>query len=146
MLYQMYVPPLSSTQLPLADTTHSANYISPNSSRFPPSFFYYIFIPCDIISLILQAVGGAMSATSNGGNQSGVNIALAGLAFQVFTLVAFIIAVLDYMWLSRRVWRNMQLGWRFKSFAVFLTAATVLILIRCCYVCCRRSTYEGKNR
>lgn len=75
-----------------------------------------------------------MSATSNGDDQAGVNIALAGLAFQVFTLVAFIVAVLDYMWLSRSVWRNMKLGWRFQSYLIFLSAATILILIRCCYV------------
>ncbi|KAK4502097.1 hypothetical protein PRZ48_007908 [Zasmidium cellare] len=110
-----------------------ANYISPSSSRFPPSLFYWIFIPCDIISLILQAAGGAMSATSNGGNQAGVNIALAGLAFQVFTLVAFIVAVFDYMWLSRRVWRNMELGWRFKSYFDEIEGGPTLTILQRVY-------------
>lgn len=76
-----------------------------------------------------------MSAMSNGSDDDGVNIALAGLAFQVFTLAAFVVAVFDYMWLSRGVWKNMDLGWRFKSFSVFLGAATIAILTRCCYVC-----------
>ena len=59
----------------------SAMYISPVSSRFPPVLFYWVFIPCDVISLILQAAGGAMSASSNGENETGVDIALAGLSF-----------------------------------------------------------------
>ncbi|KAF2717529.1 RTA1-domain-containing protein [Polychaeton citri CBS 116435] len=110
-----------------------AHYISPKSSRFAPHWFYWIFIPCDIISLILQAVGGAMSSTSDGASDAGVNIALAGLSFQVFTLVVFIVAVVDYMVLSRHVWQTMKLPLNFKIFSTFLSLATILILVRCCY-------------
>ncbi|KAK3687100.1 hypothetical protein LTR37_019167 [Vermiconidia calcicola] len=108
-------------------------YISPKVSRVPPKVYYYTFIPCDIIALILQAVGGAMSSTSNGASDVGVNIALAGLAFQVITLVAFSTACADYMILSRRVWQAAALPTRFKVFCAFFTLATLLILIRCSY-------------
>ena len=116
-------------------TTTSVNYISPSASRFPPALYYYIFIPCDIVSLILQAVGGAMSSTSNGKSQTGVNIALAGLAFQVVTLFFFIVCTVDYMFRSRHVWRSqgVQLSGRFKNFCAWLSLATILILARCCY-------------
>ena len=108
-------------------------YISPRHSRFPPYLFYWIFIPCDILSLVLQAVGGAMSSSSNGGSSSGVNIALAGLSFQVATLFFFIVFTLDYMFRARAVWRGVKLSWRFKNFCAWLAAATLLILVRCCY-------------
>jgi hypothetical protein len=98
-----------------------------------PKFFYWVFIPADIISLILQAAGGAMSASSEGDSDAGVNIALAGLILQVITLTFFSICVLDYMWCSRQTWRNTKLPGRFVNFCVFLALATVLILIRCVY-------------
>ena len=108
-------------------------YISPSSSRFPPIFFYWIFIPCDVVSLVLQAVGGAMSSTSNGGSSAGVDIALAGLGFQVATLVIFAAVTADYLFRSRSVWKAVQFPTKFYVFCGFLTAATVLILTRCCY-------------
>lgn len=114
-------------------TIYSITYISPKHSRFNPRLFYYIFIPCDIISLILQAIGGAMSSTSNGSSNNGVNIALAGLSFQVATLVVFVALTVDYFIRSRKVWRSTRLPLKFKVFLTFLTLATVLILIRCCY-------------
>ncbi|KIX07785.1 uncharacterized protein Z518_02439 [Rhinocladiella mackenziei CBS 650.93] len=109
------------------------HYISVKHSRFTPSLFYYVFITCDIISLILQAVGGAMSSTSNGSSQAGVDIALAGLSFQVITLVAFIVATVDYFTRSRPVWMSIRLPTRFLVFVSFLSLATILILIRCSY-------------
>ncbi|EHY57193.1 hypothetical protein HRR83_002687 [Exophiala dermatitidis] len=117
-------------------------YISIKHSRFSPRFFYYTFIPCDILSLILQAIGGAMSSTSNGSSDAGVNIALAGLAFQVATLVVFVTMTVDYFVRSRDVWMrpnskarriHVQLPTRFLVFVSFLSLATLLILVRCCY-------------
>ncbi|KAL2428742.1 Efflux pump himE [Exophiala dermatitidis] len=117
-------------------------YISIKHSRFPPRFFYYIFIPCDILSLILQAIGGSMSSSSNGSSQAGVNIALAGLAFQVATLVVFVTMTADYFVRSHEVWmrpsttsrrKRIQLPTRFLVFVSFLSLATLLILVRCCY-------------
>jgi RTA1 like protein len=110
-----------------------AKYISPGSARFAPVLFYYIFIPCDITSLVLQATGGALSSTSNGSNQTGVNIALAGLCFQVVTLVVFIVAAVDYAILSRGVWMLHKPPMRFLVFCAALALATILILVRCCY-------------
>lgn len=111
----------------------SVNYVSAKHSRFHPKFFYYIFIPCDIVSLILQAIGGGMSANSSGESQTGVDIALAGLIFQVITLCAFVAMTVDYIIRSRSVWRGVSIPTRFLVFITFLSLATVLILIRCCY-------------
>ena len=108
-------------------------YIDRSASRVNPKFFYWVFIPADIISLILQAAGGAMSSTSNGSSQAGVNIALAGLIFQVITLAFFSICVLDYMYCSRRTWMAAKLPRRFVNFCIWLTLATVFIITRCGY-------------
>jgi hypothetical protein len=74
-----------------------------------------------------------MSSTSNGKSQSGVDIALAGLALQVVTLVAFSALCVDYAVRSRSVWMAVRWPRQFVLFCGFLAAATLLILLRCCY-------------
>jgi hypothetical protein len=117
----------------IANRSTSVNYISPKVSRFSPKLYYWLFIPSDIISLILQAIGGAKSSTSNGSSSVGVNIALAGLSLQVATLFIFSLLILDYFVRSRSVWSQAQLSTRFKIFCAGLATATILILIRCAY-------------
>lgn len=108
-------------------------FISVKASRLRPKLFYYIFIPCDIVSLVLQAAGGALSSTSNGSSDVGVNIALAGLGFQVFTLAVFTGLCVDYAHHSRSVWHCIRLSRRFLVFLTSLGLATTLIFVRCCY-------------
>ncbi|SCU92950.1 LAMI_0E12684g1_1 [Lachancea mirantina] len=58
-----------------------------------PMAYSYIFMGCDIISLVVQAVGGGMSGTAAANYESsatGDHIFVAGLAFQVFTMTAFL--------------------------------------------------------
>ncbi|KAK5163550.1 uncharacterized protein LTR77_010499 [Saxophila tyrrhenica] len=107
-------------------------YISPKASRFPGRYYYNTFITCDLVALVLQAVGGGLSSTSHGTSQAGVDIALAGLSFQVATLVLYIVACADYAFRSRHVWRQ-SLTTRFKVFVGFLGLATLFILARCSY-------------
>ncbi|KXJ89841.1 RTA1 like protein-domain-containing protein [Microdochium bolleyi] len=79
--------------------SQTINFIDPSKSRFDPRLFYWVFIPCDIISLVLQAVGGALSsvARTESAVNRGVKISLAGLVFQVVTLVAFTLLFIDYL-------------------------------------------------
>lgn len=112
------------------------NYIDPTVARFNPRYIYWVFITSDIVSLILQAVGGAMSSTSNGSSSAGVNIALAGLSIQVATLVFFMAICIDYAIRSRHTWSSSSayaITLRFKVFVSFLTLATLTIFTRCCY-------------
>ena len=130
-------------------------YLGRQYSRFPPQLFYYLFIPSDIVSLVLQAAGGAMSSTSSGSDQSGVNISLAGLSFQVLSLLVFISLTFDYV-LRRRRLRSRErrdgvqdpaksrVPFRFKSFVFMLSTAITLILIRCAYrIAELRQGYNG---
>ncbi|KAJ9150667.1 RTA1 like protein [Pleurostoma richardsiae] len=113
----------------------------PELSRFPPRLFYWIFIPCDIVSLILQGAGGGMSTTSSGTNQTGVDLALAGLAFQVFTLVVFSALYVDYLvrcWAAGRALGGggagrLQLRGRLGVFFGFMGLAIALTLARCAF-------------
>lgn len=108
-------------------------FFAPDLSRFKPQLFYWIFIPADVICLVLQAAGGALSTNSNGSNDTGVDISMAGLILQVVVLVAFIAVFSDYM---IRYWRSGRMetfSWRMKAFFVGLFGAIVLILARCAY-------------
>jgi hypothetical protein len=102
-------------------------------SRFSPKLLYWIFIPCDIVSLALQAGGGGASSQSSGGNRTSVNVTLAGLSFQVFTLLCFIALSADYL---VRYFRQNSLratDRRVKLFLFFLALGIFLILLRCAY-------------
>ena len=112
---------------------HRIKYLDPDISRFTPNLMYWFFIPCDILSLALQASGGAMSSISIGNNKIGVNVSLAGLALQVFTLILFILVSADYSNRYRVSRRRCTLSMKFKIFAFSLLTAILLILIRCSY-------------
>ncbi|KAI9163221.1 RTA1 like domain protein [Paramyrothecium foliicola] len=117
------------------------------NSRIPPEFYTRIFIPCDVVSLILQALGGAWASVATHNHDSsttGTNIMIAGLAFQVATIVAFIIASLDFALRTYRRQRSlgdaalaqdpsivrMRSTWRFKGFLGALALSTLCVLWR----------------
>ncbi len=62
-------------------------------SRFRPRTYTIVFCGCDLFSLVLQGLGGGIAATaiSNSSKTLGKNIMVAGLAFQVFSLILFTI-------------------------------------------------------
>lgn len=136
-------------------TCHSINYFSPTLSRFSPRLFYWIFIPTDIVCLVFQAAGGALSTVSSGSSTTGVNLALAGLSLQVIALVVFSALFGDYLWRYARLSSSSsptssasgagvgagaggdapvaRFTPRVKVFFAFLVAAVLLILTRCAY-------------
>jgi hypothetical protein len=98
--------------------------------------FYWIFIPCDFFSLSIQAIGGGLSTLSHGQSVIGVDLALVGLAFQVFTIVIFCGFFADYLVRYSRV--EHQVGHRILTrrlnlFFGFLLLAILLITVRCVY-------------
>lgn len=109
------------------------NHLAPELSRFKPSLFYWIFIPADVVCLVLQAAGGAMSTNSDGSNQTGVDISMAGLILQVIVLVAFLVAFGDYMFRYWRSGRMEAMEWKLKTFFSGLLTSILLILARCAY-------------
>ena len=69
-------------------------------SRVRPSTYTFIFVSSDILSLVLQAAGGAISSIAPDNNasmkQAGINIMLAGLASQVASLAVFLVLCADF--------------------------------------------------
>lgn len=114
------------------------------TSLLRPSLYTWIFISCDMVSLTLQAVGGGL-AGSAGENASqrdvGTNLMIAGIVFQVVTLLAFTCLVLLYIVHTRSSWhetvpsqaRDLVHSRRFQLFCSMLAVATLAVFTRCIY-------------
>ncbi|KAG8406517.1 RTA1 like protein [Metarhizium acridum] len=106
-----------------ASTTSRRNFLS-----FNPNFFYWIFIPADLICLALQAAGGALSTQSKGSSDAGVDITMAGLVLQVVVIFIFVVAFAEYMIRYARDPGTQALTPRVRLFLSFLGLAVALIL------------------
>lgn len=73
-------------------------------SRLPPMWYSYIFIVCDVISLVVQAAGGGMAGTafSRGEDDApGTYTMVGGISFQVLLMSLFLLLLGLFL---RRVW------------------------------------------
>lgn len=79
---------------------HIILYLGPEYSRLKPKLFTWIFIGCDIGSLILQAAGGGVAASAKRDQpkllDAGDDIIIAGIAFQVATMSCCGVLGLDF--------------------------------------------------
>ena len=121
---------------------HVVLTIGSQYSRLPAKYYTWIFILCDLFSLILQGAGGGLAATadSDSSASTGNNLMMAGIVFQVFTLLIFAILSGEYFYraLSRRnEWSqsvvNLVSSMRFKLFVGSISTAFTVIFIRCVY-------------
>jgi RTA1 like protein len=129
-----------------------------NLMPLSPRTITVAFVCCDVVSLLLQAIGGAMTAIADTDSsmQTGINIMIAGLASQVASMTVFVYLCLHFAWNlrqnpSRRNPSGIDLrgSRRFRIFlyceflppllsfpanhALAIAIATVTILIRCCF-------------
>ena len=93
----------------------------------------------DFLSLLLQAIGGAIADTANtqGLKRTGVNIMIAGLFLQAVSLTVFLVVFADFSWRCHKGVLDMdpaKLRTRqslvFKLFRASLLLATLAILVR----------------
>ncbi|KAK6005243.1 hypothetical protein QM012_008022 [Aureobasidium pullulans] len=114
-----------------------------NISRFSPRFYTITFVICDFISLLLQAVGGALAATQDATDPSrtGVNVMIAGLAFQVVSLTIFIALSMEFAYRAYKA-RESELNFdffdlrkrtMFRMLPYAIAVATITIYIRCVF-------------
>ncbi|KAK4552280.1 hypothetical protein LTR86_010450 [Recurvomyces mirabilis] len=140
-----YVAKILLWQDPFSDTGFKMSIVL---LTFAPAFYaagiYYTLkhLCCDVFSILLQAVGGALASISQDKAllDAGDNVMVTGLATQVFTLVVFGILAGDY---ALAVYRNrhhlnpataqFRRTRRFKLFILALWISYLGILIRCCY-------------
>lgn len=122
--------------------------IGSENSRLKPKLYTYIFVSCDLLSLVLQAIGGGMAATARDskGSRRGVNIMIAGLISQVITMTLFLALWGDFAFRTRRaklsgslsrtqppLYDQLRSNRNFTRFQWSLFAATILIFVRCIY-------------
>ena len=111
-------------------------------SRVRPKQYTWFFITCDFLALVLQGAGGGIAATANDNHvlHIGSNIMLAGICWQVITLVLFALLVGDYIFRAYRRRTEIEPAsldllaqQRFQVFLAGITLAFITILIRCAY-------------
>lgn len=94
----------------------------------PPKGILWLFITCDVIATVIQVTGAALigSAYSNGRDPTTPNhILLAGLAFQVFTFLLFLLLFAAFVYRSRTVTSR-----AFKHFAAATAIAALAVYLR----------------
>lgn len=132
---------------------HIVLYYGPEQSRIKPKFYTWIFIGCDVASICIQAIGGGLAASADGGNKAlldaGNGIILAGIGFQIVTMIICGLLVVDF---GLRVRKNRTAvlanpssdndnekpipessGTRGRIFMGAIVFAYFTILIRCIY-------------
>lgn len=114
-------------------------------SLFEPRTYYLIFCTIDIASLVIQAVGGGLTATATteASQDSSTDILIAGLALQAASLAGFLCAAAD-------VWRRVRKSGegernqdamlvelramrRWRAFLVAVSVAAILVFVRTIY-------------
>ena len=122
---------------------HITLALGPEFSHLRPKFYTWIFICCDLFSLILQGAGGGIAASSNDDPSKqniGNDLMLSGIAWQVVTLIVFIGFASDFF---LRMYRNrhrltpaasaLLADPKFKLFLCALFTATLTIFTRCVF-------------
>jgi hypothetical protein len=112
-------------------------------SFLKPKLYTWIFISCDIFSIALQGAGGGIAASVEATDSLfdvGNNLTIAGLVFQVFTLVMFGILSTQYFLRTLRhkhelnpATEGLRRSMKFQIFLGAIVLAYTTILIRCCY-------------
>lgn len=107
-------------------------------SRLRPATYTITFISFDVFSLVLQAVGGAIASSTDDSSslQAGINIMIAGLAFQVFSLFLFMCLCADFGYSAFRKQSNLdpahatvRNSTKFKSFQLGMLSPALQIIL-----------------
>ena len=112
-------------------------------SRLRPGWYTWVFISCDIFSLVLQGSGGGIAATADSGSDMqdvGTNLMIAGVIFQVVILVVFGYLLAEYAFRTYRRRDHLSADSlrlfnqrSFRLFALAIFVAYITILVRCGY-------------
>ncbi|KAK4193135.1 RTA1 like protein-domain-containing protein [Podospora australis] len=109
--------------------------LGPQTSIMTPKWYAIIFCTCDVASLVIQAVGGAMASTAadkiDGDTKPGTHTMVAGIVFQLFTMTVFAVLVADFL---RRVFvHKTMMDRKIKLVLSSMTVSFVMIYIRSIY-------------
>ena len=107
-----------------------------STSPISAAAYLWIFCTCDILSLVIQAIGGGMAATAVAaipprGSKTGTNIMVAGIVFQMASITVFVGFFVEFL---RRVRRERKSLGRKIDVLIGATAfACIMIYMRSIY-------------
>ena len=108
-------------------------HVGPHSSPIAPKTYLWIFCSCDVLSLVVQAVGGGMasvaSGEANGNTKPGTDIMVAGILFQLASISIFVALLIMFL---LRV-RHARFPWNLKLLVGAMIFSVVMIYIRSIY-------------
>ncbi|BFZ62259.1 hypothetical protein YB2330_003347 [Saitoella coloradoensis] len=100
-------------------------------SIITPKMYLWIFCTCDILSLVIQAIGGGMAsgeANKIGGNtKPGTDVMVAGIVFQLATITIFCYFFVDFLLRSHRFSSSILTRSRWIVGATVLSVATIYV-------------------
>ncbi|CBQ72726.1 conserved hypothetical protein [Sporisorium reilianum SRZ2] len=108
-------------------------------SRIPRKYYVIGFCIGDLCSLVVQAVGGALSAEAETPSEidTGSNVMITGVSIQVAVTAPFLLLYLDYNLRRLREWaklpRHERPHRRVEVLNAVIGVSTLFILIRCIY-------------
>lgn len=98
----------------------------------PPKLILWVFITCDVVATVVQILGAALIGVAESNHKDPTtpnNILLAGLAFQAFTFLVFILLFGWFVMRARGVMFKVVSKWFYASFCL----AVVLMYLRVCF-------------
>ncbi|KAJ7699336.1 RTA1 like protein-domain-containing protein [Mycena rosella] len=107
-----------------------------------PKWYTILFLPCDVIALVVQGVGGGIASSANdlAGANVGANVMLGGIAFQFVVIILFSALACDFVqrYVRERPVRAESsargvLTLRLKLMLVALAFATTTLFVRSVY-------------
>ncbi|QMW34624.1 hypothetical protein G4B84_010090 [Aspergillus flavus NRRL3357] len=111
--------------------------LGPESSILRPSWYLWIFCTCDIVSLVVQAVGGGMASSAasevDGDTAPGTNTMVAGIVFQMAAITAFAFCGIDFLFRCRRPQLRARFTPRMRLLVLATTFSVVCIYVRSIY-------------
>jgi len=133
---------------------HFVLYCGPQYSLLKPRLYPWVFVGCDFGSMVLQGIGGGMAAAAGTTNKKlidgGNNMIVAGIAFQVVTMVVCGLLVVVYIIRYKKGAATRDAAgeksayhldaesgamplWKVKFFGFMVSLAYLTVLIRCIY-------------
>ncbi|OJK05210.1 hypothetical protein ASPACDRAFT_74723 [Aspergillus aculeatus ATCC 16872] len=75
--------------------------MGPETSMLSPKLYLWIFVTCDIVSLVVQAIGGGLASiaynSADGNTEPGTHTMVAGIVFQLASITVFVLLAADFV-------------------------------------------------
>ncbi|GAX84469.1 hypothetical protein CEUSTIGMA_g11889.t1 [Chlamydomonas eustigma] len=101
-----------------------------------PVTYIWVFCAADILSLVIQAIGGGIASQATikenlSLSNLGTHIMVAGICWQMFSMAMFVILVI--LFIINVLNARLQLPHKLKVFCAGMALVTVMIFVRCIY-------------